>query len=306
MEDAVYLCSWSRSADGFDLWVKSRPRIRASGPTYAEAEAGLIEAIQDAGGAIVAVLEFDPPLPKSASDEKYSTPEVFLIGGDDRFETNAPKREWGGNAEELDERLRWSDPFFEKPLCRLCKYPSGVRSDKLMTLTYASSRFDGAFGSIGREGGPHIQIFSEEFLALLTPDEKQGLKFQPTIRKGRRKFYEMIGPDGPPMVAVAGTKISGWRCSQCDHRIWSYWIDGMAIQSFIARSDLPAPLTSIFTVGVSPEVHLAVKASRWKELVGRKGTRGFTSRPLGLVPNHEVVRRPELPTCEERLRERLG
>jgi hypothetical protein len=72
MEHSVYICTWSRSRDGFTLWVTSRPAVRASAATYAEAEERLIEAIQEAGGAMQAVLEFDPPLPKSTLEEKYS------------------------------------------------------------------------------------------------------------------------------------------------------------------------------------------------------------------------------------------
>jgi len=77
----------------------------------------------------------------------------------------------------------------------------------------------------------------------------------------------------------------------------------MSIDSFIAGSDLAPSLNGVFTVGDSPEVKLAVTAARWKELVGRKGTRGFVSRLLGVVPDREVVRDPELPSYDERLRE---
>jgi hypothetical protein len=78
MEQAVYVCGWSLSSDGYTLWVKSRPGIRAAGATYVEAEAKLIKSIQHAGGAVVAVLEFDPALPKSTGDAKFSNPEIYL------------------------------------------------------------------------------------------------------------------------------------------------------------------------------------------------------------------------------------
>jgi hypothetical protein len=222
MEHGVYICSWSRSADAFTLWVKSHPQIRASAPTYAEAEERLIKAIQDAGGAMQAVMEFDPPLPKSTWEEKYSSPEIYLIGGDDRFETDAARWKWSESAQEIEERLRWLDALYDQPVCRKCKYTSGRRNDKPVTLTYAPSKYDVAFGSFGTDGGPDHQIVSEQFLALLTPDEKRSLEFQPTIGRGRRKFYELVGPAGPPQVAVAGLKISGWRCTQCDHRTCGY------------------------------------------------------------------------------------
>ena len=163
--------------------------------------------------------------------------------------------------------------------------------------------WDGAFGYVGSDAGTIRQILSEDFLALLSPEEKRFLELRPVKRKGSgRKFFELLGPAGPPFVAVAGLKISGWHCTQCDHRTWGYWADGLAIQSFIAAPDLQPGLNGIFTVGLLPEVQLAVTAGRWKELVGKRGTRGFVSRLLGVVPQHEVIRIPELPTSEERLR----
>jgi hypothetical protein len=303
MEHGVYICSWSRSAVGYTVWLKSRPNVRVSASTFAEAEELLIEAIHDDGGAMQAVMEFDPPLPKSALEEKYCGLGFHLIGGDDRFEAEVPRPNWPERTQVIEERLRWLDTFYEKPVCRRCKYTSGRRNGKLVTLTYAPRKYDGAFGSFGTDGGPNHQIVSEAFLALLTTEEKCHLEFQPTIGNGDRKFFELVGPEGPPHVAVAGMKISGWRCTQCDHRTWGYWIDGMAIGTFVARQDLPAQECGVFTVGLFPEIELAVTALRWKELVGKKGARGFTSRQLGVVPDHEVVRHPKLPTHEERLAE---
>lgn len=297
MEHGVYICSWTRSPDGFTLWVKSRPHIRASAPTYTETEERLMAAIQDSGGAIQAVLEFDPPLPKSTLEEKYNNPEIYLIGGDERFETDAPRWKRSETAQEVNERLCWLDTFYDQPVCRSCKYTVGRRNDKPITLTSAG-KYDGAFGSLGRDGGPNHQIVSEAFLALLRPDEKRRLEFQATERTGRNKFYELVGPEGPSPVAVTGLKISGWRCTKCDHRTWGYWVDGMDIRSFVARTDLPTHLDGVFTVGSFPEIELAITASRWKEMLGQKGTRGFASRPLGVAPDNEVVRRPELPIAE--------
>ncbi len=304
MEHGVYVCSWSQSSDGYTLWVKSCPHVRVSAPTYAEAEYGLIEAIHNAGGAMQAVIEFDPPLPRSPLEEKYCSPEVYLIVGDDQFETDAPRRKGFESAEEIEERLRWLDAFYEQPVCRKCNYTSGRRNGKPVTLTYAPSKYDGAFGSFGTDGGPIHQLVSEELLAQLSPDEKRSLEFQSTIRKRGRKFYELVGPEGPPSVALAGIKSSGWRCTQCDHRTWGYWVEGFAIHSFIARSDLSALSSSVFTVGRFPEIQLAVTGPRWRELLGKIGTRGFASHRLGVVPDHEVVRRPELPAYEEHLAER--
>jgi len=303
MEHGVYVCGWDRSESGFTAWVKSRPEIRGEGLTYADAEQRLIKAIQSAGGAMQAVLEFDPPLPKSELESKYANPELYLIGGDDRFDSDAPRGRPFETAEERDERLRWTDAFFQSPVCRNCAFASSPRSAKLLRLQYLPRRYDGAFGSAGHEGATTIEVLSDEFLSLLTPEERTYLDVRPVTRKGRgRNFYELAGPPGVPFVAVAGLPISGWRCEACGHRSWGYWIEGMAIHSFIARSSLPRPLSSIFTVGTPPEIHLCATAERWQQLVGQQGTRGFVSELLGVVSEQEVVRFPELPSYEERSR----
>jgi len=297
METRVYLCAWRRSKDGWTLWVKSRPKLRGIGLNYDDAEADLMQAIHDAGGAMHAVLEYDRPVPKSGLDAKYSNPELYLITGDDNFETNAPNRQPFESNEDRETRFCWHDAFYVDPICRKCEKATSQRSKLPLTLASAPRRNDGAFGYVGHCTAMH-HVVSEEFLALLTLDEKRGLDFLTTKSAGRRRFFELIGPEGPSPVAVAGLKLNGWRCDQCGYRAWGYWVDGLSISTFVARSDLPARTNGVFTVGVYPDITLAVTAARWKELIGRKGTRGLVSSPLGVVSDAEVVRQPELPLRE--------
>ena len=294
MEEKVYICCWNQSRDGFTLWLKSRPKIRAAGANYSEAEEKLIEMIQDSGGAMVPTFEFDSPLPKSTYEAKYCDPELFIIGGADGFETDAPRRKPQETVGDQNDRLKWRDEFFRLPVCRNCKYESSPRSDKPLTLNAIPASCDGAFGSVGRENGATIQIFSEEFLKRLTPNEHKRLKFKPVNWKGRRKFYELVGPAGLPLVGVAGLKPSGWRCTKCRYRSWGYWMEGLAIHTFIAKADLPRKMSGIFTIGTLPEISLVATAARWQELVGKKGTRGIVSEMLGVVSDREVVRQPKL------------
>jgi hypothetical protein len=294
MEHNVYLCGWNQTSEGFSLWTKTDPRVHAEAPTYLLAEERLLVAIRRRGGAIQAVLEFDPPLNKSEHESKYSFPELYLIGGDDTFATDEPRIAAFETAEQRKERFAWLDTFFEKPVCRICSAASARRSERPFQLTYAPSRYDGAFGRIG---GSYTEIVSEEFLALLSSEERHKLETRPVLRTGKkRRFHELLGPAGPDFVAVAGLPTSGWSCSGCGRLTWGYWIDGLSIHSFIASSDLPSPLQGIFTVGRPPEVYLCATGERWRELIGKVGVRGFTSRTLGVVSDREVVRRPELPT----------
>ena len=276
--------------------------MRVEAPTYLVAEERLLEAIRGHGGAMQAVLEFAPPLPKSEQESKYSHPELYLICGDDRFQTDAPRAAPFEADEQREARLAWLDTFFERPVCRKCRAASSNRSERPLRLTYAPRHYDGAFGHVGSDGATHAEVVSEEFLALLSSEERHGLVIRPVARGGKsRKLYELVGPAGPEFVAAAGLPVSGWRCSGCGRLTWGYWVDGLSINSFIAASDLPRPLPGIFTVGRPPEVHLCATGERWRELVGKIGVRGFVSRALGVVSDREVVRRPELPTYEERL-----
>lgn len=307
MEDAVYLCTWSQNNGGYSLWVKSRPKLRREAGTWPEAVERLTKAIQNADEVMVAVLEFDPHPPKSFLEAKYAEPEIYLVGGTDAFETDHTKCSAHQGSVEFDNYLKSIDAFFQSPICRKCKYASSLRSNKPLNLTYVPGGYDGAFGYAGRFGSNTLRLFSEEFLGLLTPEEKQHLEFRPAIRKGRgKRFYELLGPAGPPYVAVAGLKISGWRCSECGHRAWGYWVKGLSINNFVSASDLTPFLRSVFTVGTPPEIQLAITRKRWRELVVKKGTRGLGSHLLGVVPEHEVVRVPELPALGERRLERLA
>ena len=304
MEHDVYICSWKQSVNRFEVWVTLSPALRGCGATYGEAERYLIQAIQRTGGAMQAVLEHNPPLPKSVIEKKYGIPEIYIIGGDDRFETDTAKAKPIEAVTEREARLREIDTFFQSSVCRKCEYALSPRSDKPLSLAYAPPRYDGAFGFVGNRGTTMIQIVSHEFLGLLTSEETKRLEFRPILRSGRaRKFYELLGPKGPPLVAVTGLKASGWRCSQCGHRTWGYWLKNSSINRFVASSDLPPSLNGIFTIGTPPEIHLVTTMARWKDLAGRNGTRGFVSRLVGVAPEHEVIRVPELKTYEECLRE---
>lgn len=301
MEHDVYLCGWSQSDRGFELWVKSRPHIRGRGPTSAGAQQRLVEAIHESGGATQAVLEFDPPLPTSDREREYSHPELFLICGDGRFETDQPCRTEFESAEERSTRQEWFDAFFQAPCCRECGLPAGPRNERPIRLTRLRGGFDGGFISFS---GTILLAFSEEFLELLETAERARLEFLRLETTGRRTFYELVGPGGPPFVGAAGLPISGWRCRRCGRHEFGYYAEGFAIHEFVAKADLVPPVPDLFTVGEPPSVQLCVTAERWAGMVGLKGTRGLVTRQLGVVDDRRLVRFPELEPLENR-RKRL-
>jgi hypothetical protein len=298
MEDAVYICGWSKSDDGFVFWLDAKPHVRASGATYDEAMEAFLDKIVKHGGAYHAVTEFVPPLPHGDFDRRYSNPEIYSLCGDDRFETGEPRGTWFEPEDERTKREAWYDDFFSTPCCSECRSPLAPRSGLPLTLSYVKGSYDGGFVSFSRAT---LYVFSEKFLALLSEEERQRLEFRPVIRskKGRKQFFELIGPSGPPEVAVRGLELGGWRCEVCDTRCFGYWSKDSVIHDFVARSDLPNPLREVFTIGVQPNVHLCVTAERWAKMVGQPGTRGIVSQLIGVVPDEEVVRTPELTTRRE-------
>jgi hypothetical protein len=42
-EDEVFLCSWSRKGKAWQVWVRDRPRTRATGKSFDEANERLLE-----------------------------------------------------------------------------------------------------------------------------------------------------------------------------------------------------------------------------------------------------------------------
>jgi hypothetical protein len=153
---------------------------------------------------------------------------------------------------------------------------------------------------VDRFASPEIYIFSEEFLHLLTAEERRRLQFRQVerTRPARKRFVELIGPPGPQFVAATGLSMNGWHCSSCGHRTFGCWVEGMAIHEFIAKDDLASPLPGLFTVGNPPEIHLCATRQRWHELIGKEGSRGFVSLPLGVVPTMQVVRTPILESLQ--------
>ncbi|MFO0966186.1 MAG: hypothetical protein U0793_11465 [Gemmataceae bacterium] len=249
------------------------------------------------------VLEYDPPLPKSPFEMKYSSPGLYFVTGDARFQTDVP---WTRGPfeppEETEERFRTIDAYFQEPICRKCGNATSPRSKKKWNLPYGEGRYDGVFGG---GAGAWCELISTRFLHLLTNEERARLELQPVEgKRNAKKFFEIVGPPGPPFIAVAGLDTKGWRCTACSYRTpFGYTFDDTGLSQFVARGDLPSPLPDIFTVGQPPTIHLVATAKRWQELVGKKGARGFCSRLLGVAPDEEVIRHMELPTYEDFMRE---
>ena len=76
--------------------------------------------------------------------KKSSDPELYLIGGDDRFETEAPRAMAFASEQEREARLRWLDGFYRAAVCRVCRFTIGRRSDKRLRFIGIPTEHDGA------------------------------------------------------------------------------------------------------------------------------------------------------------------
>jgi hypothetical protein len=296
MEELIYVCTWERSGETYCVWVKDSPDVRAVGLTFEGAAENLIETIAKSGGAHHSRLEFAPPAPTPKSLEKFLVPELFVIGGDTRFDIVRPPR----RIEKTDLRkvgvVVWGEAFFSVRPCASCHWVPGPRNERQLELASVPSGFDGSFGSIGSGwAAPTRQIFSAAFLDLLRDDERGMLQFRSVSSTGRGRFFELMGPTGANCVALVGRRAQGWRCETCGHKLFWYQENNSGLHQFVASVDLPIPLPGLFTIGSAAEVQLVATAVRWEGLIGLRGTRGFVSRRLGVLPDSSMLRTPDLP-----------
>lgn len=291
MEERVYLCGWKKGPGIFSLWLSEPPYSKADGQNLSEAIENLISSVQDDDGAVVPNFEFAPPLPKNQFESVFNSPELFLISGDECFEPDRVRAPAFSAPELREAEERWYEQFFDGTSCRECRTPSKSRNDKLLPLAYSGNGEDGGFMPLGNG---LISFFSEEFLTLLSEEELQRIHFKPTQQLGEIKkvVFELVGSPEIAPVAVCGIAANGWRCNACGHRQFVTYSKRLSYRQFIAKADLPEPLPSLFIIGSPWNLGLCITAERWKEFVGRKGTRGLLSRPLGVVPDKLVVRSP--------------
>lgn len=100
-------------------------------------------------------------------------------------------------------------------------------------------------------------------------------------------------------MAVAGLQPSGWFCAACKRRVFCYFVDEMPIRHFVARSSLPGPLPTLFTVSDGNGLELCATGLRWDELREMRRSRGILSHLLGVANPAELIE-PTLPEYGEK------
>ncbi|MDX2200609.1 MAG: hypothetical protein SF069_16760 [Phycisphaerae bacterium] len=296
---SVIACHWRRTADGWRLWVKGREDLCGQAPTYEAAHDALTAAIMAAARDLDAVLpvypEFDPPLPAPPFAEQYLSPELYLLSpGDEFFELNRPSH---ATAESADSRAAYLPTIFSDGVCKACNRARGDRTEVTLRVDNAPHRVD--VGHLRAPFDNPIRLFSDRFLDLLTPREREYFRPIQMPPRSRRRFHELRGRPSVPFVGARGLESDGTECTACGRRsvyVNHPWLmeGGLCITRFVCANDLPASLDACFTVGEGNDVHLCVTRERWDALRGRTGVRGITTQRLGVVAAADCDRHPRI------------
>jgi hypothetical protein len=289
MEGRVFVSTWKKTTDGYRVWVKNRPKHAAEGKTFQEADEALWEVIMRATNDGENTREYEPPPPVLAELSAFLEPAIVCITG------NA-----GG--------VR-ADPqgLFNDGYCERCGAPKGVRTDKALVADVGSEDVGAAMlvtkPSYART---RLHYFSERFLDLLKPSERDRFTWKPLERgpRARKVYYELVAADlVVPKVGVTGLPVAGapgkpggWRCGQCGFAViphYGSWGEAWPLD-YVCGTDLPEPLPSCFALPSGRALSLCMRERRWRKIVGHKSTNGVVTGQVGVVPADRCDRAPGL------------
>ena len=286
----VYYCSWEKTKNGtYAGWEKKRPFLRVEVASKQELLSKLGDVVGEHYSDFEAAIHFDPPLEAGDGNDGLFADGFTEIGWNETF-TFRPSR----------------DTAFVGGRCKRCGAGIGARAG-LPLVVDSRVEGDGAFsaptfGPAPGNGDPGwLTIVSEEFLRLLTTDERAQFGTRPVKWEPRRRkaFFELIPKRFISPVAIKGLEINGHRCEVCGRRTYSH---GKALGwtvEVICRSDLPSPLPPCFFVGDATEMRFYTTRKRLNQLYGRAGARKLHSTPLAVINERSCLRQPWLPTMDE-------
>ena len=275
MENGVHICSWSHDGDRYRVWVRARPAVMAEASSFEQADIALADAICGAYGDGEGVHEYDRPRPGPANVPGLITVVTSVTGNSFATEQN------------LNE-------LYEAGWCPRCRSHRGARTAAPLRLSGIDSGMDG-----GRCMQSRVRFFSEGFLELLAPAERDACEWRRVERTGRTKkaFYELVGSQVQLREAVLSPLVDGlWNVSLADAQgdilalrycelcgwespsQYTFMPRGLPPR-YVDFAALPEPIPACFTVGGS----VCLSRARWSTLLGRPGTRGISSSEVGVV-----------------------
>jgi hypothetical protein len=287
----VYVCAWEETDSGFRIWVRNRPSLAGTGPTFEDAANELSSTITDKTGDGENVHEYVPPAPTNRSGRGVQA--SFAHAG-------------------LEARTHVLNPeeLFSEPHCPACRSTRGERTDAVAKIGSIKTGVDGvAAYTMPRapRGRSTLQLFSEAFLELLTDSERTLCSWRPVARSARAntRFFEIVAaPPAIPQVALRGEPQSErwWRCDVCGAEGAAWYSDPNGMVAFVPYAGAVRE-SSCFLFGNAPEYGFCFSTARWVALSGAKGTRGMKSfRVFAVEPSRaEPVPRTRVATMERPL-----
>jgi hypothetical protein len=282
VEGNIYKCGWKKNGRRYQLWVQSHPQVSVESAEFDEGYDELADGICRSFGDGEAILEFEPAPPVSKTSKKYLTPDIVLIG-----------------FHRFAEGPWWSDGLFTKGYCRFCAMGMGERTDQSAVVEKAAPH--DVLGLRSGNYGTTLRLFSEEFLGLLSENEKASFRFQEVENRSRiqKTFKELRATPLLGYVGFKGAKynqLSCWRCANCGYRAIhpKHPLLGFDVSRFIAAADLPTSLPSCFVIGQGVNLDFVMTRERWMQIRGKPGTKGIEPVKIGVIPESELVRNPKL------------
>ena len=264
----------------YTLYLSERSDICAEAKDFSEASELLAEKICTEYGDGEAVLNFNPQPPIESQLKIWTTPKILAFGYNERVDSN------------IKEAGMYADGF-----CPKCGFAKGMRSAKPLVISgRISSHITWVSGS-----RPALLLFSEKLLNLFHQEELKALTIKPVqcVGKFHARFFEVSGGADIQLVSFRDAEhkpITNWKCSSCSRLSLAPFHQrffGTGINKFIHKGDLPNPLQSLFTVGLSKnDVTVCVTGERWQELKGEPEAKKIIVNTVGIVHERELVRHP--------------
>ncbi len=281
MEGNTYLANWKKQGDKFQVYLKDKNDLKGVDIDFETACDELCLNICEVYGDGEAVLSLlrDPPQPSGIA--KYARPALVTLSWNDC-----------ATGEKYQKEL------FEGGYCSACHSGIGQRTDSPLKVEAFPKGNIGDFNQF--EFSP--VLLSEEFLSLLTNNEKNNLGLQEVIctKKTRRKFHEVNGKAVLKQVGVKGgnySSLSSWQCETCGYKSFSCTHpelpDNYKYMDFCADTDLSNALGDIFVIEDNMgRKMVCLKLNRWKQLIDRAESKGILADRLYVLPDEQIEREP--------------
>lgn len=268
-DGGVWRLSWEITPGGYRAWVIEKPRISVEATTWEEVERAIVDAVDCNLQAGEWAADWEPPPPAFADFYRRCKTHIMLVG-------NA----WWNCWQE-------AEALYRDGRCPGCHTGMGGRTDALIQAKIQEPAHI-CIGSTRPERfaiNPVPNLWSEELVEALTPEERATAEWRPAERsgKGRRRYLE---PLPRTVVSSVGIKtdlpVHGYRCTTCSRCYFHYETGRGVFESFFCLApemlDLPT-----FWVSHGGAPSMCIRTERWKSLRTVRKWRGVFTNALNLV-----------------------